>query len=141
MTEDAPTVPDTVADDGRPSLLGRLVRLLGLFLVLLVIGLTAAAGALLYPYLRDDLVIDGIVRVVALDWRDFGRARAEERLRFEFDRQEIGAHASAADCTFLEKDGARTVVCAWEVEVRVAGRTLTLPFGSRAAVDASGDLR
>ena len=137
MTEDAPTVPDAVPG---PSWVRRLLRMVGIFLVLLTVGVGTAVAALLYPYVRDDLRLDGIVRVVALDWRDFGPAKADERLRFEFDRQAIGPHTSPADCRLREAGEGREVACAWTVEIRAAGRTLPLTFHSRATLDADGEL-
>ncbi len=127
--------------DERPPLTKRIVRWVALSSGLLAIGVSAAGGTLLYPYLRDDLRIDGIVRVVALDWRDFGRARADERLRYEFAAQNIGRHTSPADCT-LEPDGAERVVrCAWEVEIRLLGEPLPLGFVSEARIGPDGELR
>ncbi|MCB9669333.1 MAG: hypothetical protein H6734_07675 [Alphaproteobacteria bacterium] len=135
------TDADAVEPAPRRSFVGRLLRWVALFVILLGIGLVSAAAAFLYPYVRDDFRIDGIVRVVALDWRDFGRARADERLRFEFADQHIGRHTSPADCALEAVGEARTVRCAWTVMLKVAGRDVPLAFDSTATIDPHGDLR
>lgn len=121
--------------------IGRLFRLAAVFAGLLGVGLTAAAIALVYPYVRDDLAIDGIVRSVALDWRDFGRAKADERLRYEFAAQSIGRHTSPADCMLEETPRGREVACRWSVHLRFGSEIhLPLAFSSEARVLPNGDL-
>jgi hypothetical protein len=142
MAEDDPTTaaPDASPPAGWRRTVVRVVRLTALFFGLLLLGLGAAAVALVYPYVRDDLRIDGIVRMVALDWRDFGRARAEERLRYEFAAQGVGRHARPDDCRLVDEDDIRRVRCTWAVDIRVGSRALPLGFSSDIQVLPTGDL-
>lgn len=95
-----------------------------------------------YPYLRDDYVLEGVVRAVALDWRDFGQERAEARLEYELDHNGIGLWVGDDDCRLGEEDGVRRVTCAWRAEVHVplVEAIVPLPFRSSAGVDGSGAL-
>lgn len=117
--------------------------------VLLGIGVGAVVVAavpavVVFPYFRDDYRMDGVVRAVALDWRDFGLERARARLEYELDHQGIGMQLSEDDCA-LEADeaGALRVRCAWSVsiEVPVAEVVVPLAFESRAEIAPDGDLR
>ena len=100
-------------------------------------------GALVGPYVADDVVLDRVVRAVALDWRDFGRERAVDRLQFELDHQGIGGQVSDDDCTLTEEGEVRQVQCRWRAEVPVPGADVAIPltFHSRAEIDGRGDLR
>lgn len=102
-----------------------------------------ATGAVLFPYVMDDMILDRAVRAVALDWRDFGRSRAEQRLAYELDHQGIGLQVGDRDCALDEQEGTRIVECAWSASFRISGmdRDLTLPFRSRAVMTPSGDLQ
>jgi hypothetical protein len=102
-----------------------------------------AAGAAISPYVRDDLALDRIVRAVALDWRDFGRSRAETRLQYELDHQEIGLQVRDQNCTLTEDQGSRIVECSWMAALAVPGMEapVALPFDSRAVIAADGDLQ
>lgn len=108
-------------------------------------AIAVAAGAIwLYPYYRDDRSLDRIVRVVALDWRDFGEVRARARLEYELDRAGIGMWVRDEDCALsVSPTGDRVVGCAWTADVALPGTSLTLPlsFASNAAIDARGELR
>lgn len=97
---------------------------------------------LLSPYLRSDIVLDRIVKVVALDWRDFGEARARERLQYELDHRGIGLHVRAGDCTLSVIEGRRHVGCSWALRVPVPGAQMVVPlaFRSEAWVNADGDV-
>ncbi len=94
------------------------------------------------PYLRDDWRLDHIVRAVALDWRDFGEAKAKERLQFELDRQGVGPQIGDDTCKFTEADGARALSCVWQVQIGFPGAKTKIPlsFVSEATVRADGDL-
>ena len=109
----------------------------------LAIVVFVAAGLLrLAPLARDDLALDRIVRVVALDWRDFGYPVARQRLQASLDR-EVGPQVGDDHCELrVDADGTRRVACAWSVDVRVpmTERDVRLSFSSQAAVDPSGAL-
>lgn len=137
---DATEATESRAPSRWRSIAARVLRLVVLFVVLLGLGLTAATLALFYPYVRDDLRIDGIVRTVALDWRDFGRSKADERLRFEFASQSIGRHATPADCVLDDADGTKTVRCEWVVTFRVGDTIWPMDFGSAVRVLPNGDV-
>jgi len=100
--------------------------------------------ALIGPLLRDDRHLDHIVRATALDWRDFGREKAVERLQYELDHQRIGLQVSDADCALDEpEEGTKRVRCAWvgDVQVPLVGRSFPLSFESEATIGPDGDLR
>ena len=95
------------------------------------------------PYVRDDLVLDGIVRAVALDWRDFGEDKARSRLEYELDHRGIGLHVRDDDCELRTgPEGDRHVTCEWTVQLSVPGLDAPLPlsFASEGTVTAAGDL-
>jgi hypothetical protein len=96
-----------------------------------------------YPYLRDDRSLDLIVRVVALDWRDFGESRARWRLQYELDHAGIGGWVQDDDCAFVSEQDQRIVRCRWGVEVEVPGANVVLPlsFSSEAHLDSNGELK
>lgn len=109
----------------------------------LLLGVAALVALWIGPYLRDDRVLDRVVRAVALDWRDFGLDRAKTRLQFELDRQRVGLQVGDGDCTFVEaSNGVKEVRCAWRTEVRVPlmARTLPMHFTSQARIEPDGDL-
>lgn len=103
---------------------------------------SAVPAAALFPYLRDDRSLDVVVRVVALDWRDFGADTARARLQYELDHRGIGMWVRDEDCR-LEQDGdVREVACEWRVGLPVPGTALAIPlrFASRAVLTPAGDL-
>lgn len=111
--------------------------------VVLVAGLLAALllGPLV-PYWVDDVRLDGIVRAVALDWRDFGEEEARERLQYELDDQGIDPAVRDDSCALeLAEDGSRSVICAWTVQASAIWGPVELSFQSQAHMDADGDLR
>ncbi|MCA9492794.1 MAG: hypothetical protein KC621_22830 [Myxococcales bacterium] len=110
------------------------------------IGAVAAIAlpvALIAPYVRDDWRLDRIVRVVALDWRDFGEQKARERLEFELDQQRIGMNVGDDDCVLVTEGSARQVRCKWAVTIPIPGTDLSVPlsFSSTAELAADGALR
>jgi hypothetical protein len=114
--------------------------LLGMLCGALVVAVVPIV--VVYPYLRDDYVLEGVVRAVALDWRDFGREKAQARLDYELDHQGIGMWVGDDDCALLELAGLRRVVCAWTAEVRVpvVEAIVPLTFGSTVGIDGTGAL-
>ena len=108
------------------------------------VGVAAAIPAIVVgPYVRDDFVLDGIVRAVALDWRAFGEDKARARLEYELDHRGIGLQVRDEDCRLVaEDDGTRRVRCGWTVvlDVPVADTRVPMTFASEAAVTPSGDL-
>lgn len=95
----------------------------------------------LVPMVQDDLTLDRVVVAVALDWRDFGLARAVQRLQYELDAAGIGPWVDDADCGLREADdGVREVRCAWEVVIdhELLGVRVPVSFESVAHVDAGG---
>ncbi|MCO4744460.1 MAG: hypothetical protein KC912_06725 [Proteobacteria bacterium] len=107
--------------------------------VVLLIASAALFGPLV-PYVVDDVRLDGIVRAVALDWRDFGEDEARERLQYELDAQGIDAAVGDESCALNELDGGREVRCEWTVDAKVIWGVLPLSFHSIATMDAEGDL-
>jgi hypothetical protein len=106
--------------------------------------LLMCGGLLVWPYVRDDLVLDRVVQAVALDWRDFGRERAQSRLLYEFDHGEVGMHVRDEDCALsVSEAGLRQVQCDWSVEVEIPGTGMAFPlrFRSVAGLDENGGLR
>ena len=111
-------------------------------MAVVLMTLLGATIALFAPVFLDDRALDRIVAVVALDWRDFGRDRAHERLLVELDRSGIGPWVGDSTCTLTERDGVRSVDCAWQTEVAIplVNRRVPLAFESHAAVDVDGRL-
>ena len=97
---------------------------------------------LVFPYYRDDRALDRIVRIVALDWRDFGEARARSRLEYELDDAGIGLWVRDEDCTLASHGPERQVGCRWSVPVVVPAVEVVVPlsFESVVAIGADGDL-
>ena len=122
-------------------------RLLGYLKQVAIVFVAAGALAIavclfaVWPFLADDLALDRLVRVVALDWRDFGEDKARERLQYELDHQEIGMQIGDGDC-LLEEEGARRVRCDWKAVVRVPIAEVQIPlaFSSRATIGDDGDI-
>ena len=94
-----------------------------------------ALAFILGPYFQDDLALDQIVEAVVLDWRDFGRDKAVERLQHELDRQEIGMHVQDESCAFEEDETTRHVRCEWSTRIEIPGTGFTIPlnFESQAS--------
>jgi hypothetical protein len=107
--------------------------------VLLAIGVVA----LVFPYVRDDLVLDRVVRAVALDWRDYGEDRARGRLEYELDNRGIGLQVADNDCALKRQEADKVVRCAWSVEVEVPFLPWSVPlaFRSIATLGPTGDIR
>ena len=118
-----------------------LLRLLGSLTLALVVFLSVPAW-ILGPYFLDDRRLDAIVRVVALDWRDFGEGTARSRLEYELDRARIGLWVRDEDCTLTTEGGERHVGCHWSVAlvVPVVEVVVPLSFASTVAVGADGHL-
>lgn len=94
-----------------------------------------------FPYFRDDYVLDGIVRAVALDWRDFGQDKAQARLEHELDHRGIGLWVGDEACQLVTSEHERRVTCQWVVSLAAADVSLPLAFRSSAAIDRDGNLR
>ena len=124
--------------------MARWLRIAGGIVVGTGLLVTLAAAVVVYPFVRDDVLLDRTVGAVALDWRDFGRERAVSRLQYELDNQGIGMQVGDDDCALTEDEGgAKHVRCAWGVEVKVPMTEASLPlaFSSTATVHPDGDLR
>jgi hypothetical protein len=136
----AEPVPDEIVVEPAPRRPWVRRVLLGMLAGVVVVAVVPLVVA--YPYLRDDYVLEGVVRAVALDWRDFGRDKAQARLEYELDHRGIGMWVGDDDCVLLEEDGVRRVTCAWRAEVRVplAEAILPLAFRSSAGIDGTGAL-
>ncbi len=98
--------------------------------------------SLVAPYVIDDQKLDDIVAAVALDWRDFGREKAEERLKFEVDRRGLGAQIGDDTCMLETTGGSLIVRCAWTVQVAFpfVKQPVPLSFSSRSEIKPDGDL-
>ncbi|TNE91977.1 MAG: hypothetical protein EP330_03210 [Deltaproteobacteria bacterium] len=117
-------------------------RWVGLAAVVVITLIAAILLGPLVPYWVDDVRLDGIVRAVALDWRDFGEEAARERLQFELDAQGIDPAVRDDSCVLeATEQGARSVVCEWTVQAKAVWGPTELSFQSIAHMDASGDLR
>ena len=60
-------------------------------------GFMLVVALILYPLfrpIRDDWVLDGELMAVALDWRDFGEGKAEQRLEWVLSRAALRAARS-----------------------------------------------
>ncbi len=131
---------------GAPAARGRwgsVFRQVGLGAAVTAAALVVGAAIPLGPLLRNDYVLDDIVRAVALDVRDFGVEKGTERLRFELASRGLEEHVRADDCTVERSARGIDVRCAWEVilDVKVVERRLPIRFSSEAHVTPSGDLR
>lgn len=118
------------------------LRRAGLGLLLVVAAWVAVPGWQLARCVRDDDQLDHVVVAVALDWRDFGEAKAGERLRYELDARGLSGRVPADACALRhDAEQARTVACTWSVavEVPLVG-AVPLGFASTAGIDANGVL-
>lgn len=117
-------------------------RWVALAVVLVALLLGAVIFGPMVPYVVDDIRLDGIVRAVALDWRDFGEEGARERLQFELDDQGIDAAVQDESCKLESlEDGSRQVICEWQVQAQALWGPVPLSFVSRVTMDANGDLQ
>ena len=111
-----------------------------------LVGFTLVAGLILYPLfrpIRDDWVLDGELMAVALDWRDFGEDKAEQRLEWLLSHRHLQQSVNKEDCEFSRDEQTKKVVsCRWETEVvwPIVGWTLPMEFQSQAAIDPQGEL-
>lgn len=136
----------TVDEEDAPPPRGPLRRALRVLAVIGLLGVVASVVgtvALLFPYFRDDMKVDRIVRAVALDWRDFGIDKAGERFELELKAEGVGPQVGDEDCRFSKKpDGTREVSCVWGIVLNVpGGLDVPIRFESHAAIDPSGELR
>ncbi len=100
--------------------------------------LLGGAAAWVWPALRDDMALERIVRAVALDWRDFGRERAEARLAAElavhgFDPTGCGLQ--------VEEDASRRVACAYDVALGAGSATMKVRVAAQARTGPDGSLK
>ena len=124
--------------------MARWVRIVGGVALGTGVLVALVASVVVYPFVRDDVLLDRTVSAVALDWRDFGRERAMSRLQYELDHQGIGMQVGDDDCAFTEDvDGAKSVQCAWGVQVAIplTKSSIPLAFSSVATVRPDGDLQ
>lgn len=134
---DAPVDATDPAAPPEPPRRTRRLVLWALGLPLLLVGGAACWAA--WPFLRDDLVLDRIVLAVALDWRDFGREKAQARLEYELDHQRIGLQVTDEDCALVEEDRIRRVECAWTGTARLPLFGIAVPLSFRSAAELSPD--
>jgi hypothetical protein len=111
--------------------------------LVVAVALAVAALALFLPPFLDDRKLDAIVVVVAADWRDFGKDRAETRLEYELDHEGVGLAVGPGDCGLVEDGDVRRVRCAWDTAVvlPLLDERVPLSFASEAHVDAGGVAR
>ncbi len=117
--------------------LRRLARGVAWFLAASASSFVVALAVLVWPAVRLQMTLDKVVRTVALDWRDFGRERAEERLAVEFGR--IGVDGRR--CSFVEEDAVRSVVCGLDIPVALGSWVVNLPVGATAALGPGGEIQ
>lgn len=128
----------------RKSAWWRFVRASMVFAAGLTLVVVAAVAFLVGPSLRDDVILDGVVRAVVLDWRDFGLARAQERLAYELDARHIGEQVGDESCLFRQgDDGDFAVSCDWSayIDLPWLKQPIVLTFSSAATLGADGSLR
>lgn len=97
----------------------------------LVIGLLCGAGVLMawvFPLYWHHRLADKIVRVVVLDWRDFGLDTAEQRLSFELARTGLTKVLQSEDCTFFKSERGWTVECAWVAQISLPWTDVRVPL-------------
>lgn len=118
----------------------RVLAVFGGVVAVFAMAALGAAVALFAPVLLDDRALDRIVAVVALDWRDFGRDMAHERLLLELDKNGIGPWVRDSDCHLTTEAGLRIVSCQWDtvVVVPLIDSRVPLNFESSAAIDNTG---
>jgi hypothetical protein len=115
------------------------LRRAGYGLLLVLAAWIAVPGWQLARCVLDDDQLDHVVVAVALDWRDFGEAEANERLRYELDARGLAARVPSDACGLRhDAEGVRSVACTWNVavEVPLVG-AVPLGFGSTAGIDAN----
>ncbi len=107
----------------------------------LAMAALGAVVALFSPVFLDDRALDRTVAVVALDWRDFGREKAHERLLLELDKNRIGPWVRDSDCALLREAELRIVACSWDtvVHIPLIDTRVPLNFESSAAIDNTGE--
>ena len=109
-------------------------------------GFMLVVALILYPLfrpIRDDWVLDGELMAVALDWRDFGDDKAEQRLDWVLSHRHLQQSVNKEDCEFIRDEQTKKVVsCRWQTEVvwPIVSWTLPLEFQSEAAIDPQGEL-
>jgi hypothetical protein len=106
------------------------------------VALLVGAAVPLLPLVRADYALDQAVRAVALDWRDFGRERAEERLALEMAAPSVASRVRPGACSLVEGTP-RAVRCQWGVTLQVplVHRQIPLSFASEALLGADGSLQ
>ncbi len=109
---------------------------------LVAVGWAAGPAWAVGGHVRDRWAIVAVAVAAALDWRDFGRDRALQRLQFGLDRARV-AVVRDEDCELVASTGIREVRCAWSVAVHVpfVDRPWVIDFSARAAIDRQGALR
>lgn len=139
----ASRIHSDAADDPRPRPARPWVRRVAIGLSIGALAAALVPVLVVAPYVRDDLRLDRVVRVVALDWRDFGEEKARTRLEYELDRQGVGLAVGDDDCALVVVEEVRRVRCAWGVVIAIPGTDLTVPlsFGSVADLAPDGSLR
>ncbi|MEQ1505034.1 MAG: hypothetical protein ABMB14_22565 [Myxococcota bacterium] len=149
MVTEADGVPGQSVDEG-PVLASVAPRPWAMLLRRGLLGMGVGVGIAillvagwLYPYFRDDRALDRVVRVVALDWRDFGEEEARRRLEYELDHAGIGQWVADRDCALSTDRELRIVRCGWTVTADVPGAGVALPlsFASSAELGPDGSLR
>jgi hypothetical protein len=138
---------ESIAEEAAPrsrwlATLGRWTARALVIAAFLALTPMVAGAAMLSPFLKDDVKLDRVVRAVALDWRDFGRAAAQSRLEYELDHQGIGLQVGDDDCALSEEEGIRRVSCRWQTAVELPGlaEPVALPFTSVAEISPEGEL-
>ncbi|MFT6146373.1 MAG: hypothetical protein ACJAZO_003165 [Myxococcota bacterium] len=119
----------------------RVLAVFGGVVAVIAMAALGAFVALFAPVFLDDRALDRIVAVVALDWRDFGREKAHERLLLELDKNGIGPWVGDSDCQLLTESELRIVSCSWEtvVHIPLVDERVPLWFESSAAMDDAGE--
>ena len=114
-------------------------RILAVFAALCAVPVVVAA-VVMYPYLRDRLLLDRVVRAVALEWRGFGEDKARTKLQYELDHQGIGLEIGDDDCTLTQPDPEhKRVACAWNVSVPVPLTKYQLPMSFATSTEIGPD--
>ena len=111
----------------------------------LTVSVLTLAILLLWPFagpLRADWTLDGDLMAVVMDWRDFGRNKAETRLGWVLRQRGLERYLTTDACVFNGTDqGVKSITCAWftTVDVPLYG-PVDLHLQSYARVDESGEV-
>jgi len=87
--------------------------------------------------------MDGEVLGIAMDWRDFGRSKAVERIAWVIENRQLQGSLSSEDCELTEATNKlRQIKCMWSVEVKwpFLDWVWPLEFEANASINGDGEV-